>query len=452
MDSDIIPGNVANDDSPKGKGSNKAIPLHANPNLEAFIREQLLNHNFCAQLDAITTPILPTSSSAASAAQNSTTPTTQTSRELGKAWKILRKVLKSTKDSEASIYGPLSQFLTLLMDKKEFLFIPWDHSTKGAEGELYRQDIIVVNAQPNEIDTFLKGKLAMDVLPDQFRSPDKKNPLIYYSNIQMVCEVKASDAPEHLSPAMFDHAVHVLKYLFTITRYQPQHAFHVGMLAYRDCFYIIRYYPDRAFFSQPYKWEDKETAWSALRDAVAGLMARPFTTNQFALVDSESTNHRGQAPRQARLQFCLSGDFASSDAQVYQLFDLHRGHGWRRNAYVALGLRYADQRWHWDVIKHYWHDIGRRFNELEVFKRIYAQSSPTSCTAGVVRVDLDKSRILGTDQTPSDKTHGVERQSVLIAMNSLGQALTSCSSVMKFLKVMYDLVEGKCFFLVYSCS
>src|SRR6266550_6191012 len=102
-----------------------------------------------------------------------------------------------------------------------------------------------------------------------------------------------------------------------------------GMLAYRDCFYIIRYYPDRAFFSQPYKWEDKETAWSALRDAVAGLKARPFTTNQFASI--ESKNRRGQA----RLQFCLSGDFASSDAQVYQLFDLHRGHCWRRNAYVA---------------------------------------------------------------------------------------------------------------------
>jgi hypothetical protein len=403
MESDIVPGNVANDDSPKRRGSNKAIPqVHANPNLEAFIREQLLNPDFCAQLDAITTPILP--SSAASAAQNSTKPTTQTSRELGNAWKILSKVL-STK--ETSIYGPLSRFLTLLMDRK-FLFIPWDHSTKGAEGESYRQDIIVVNAQRNEIDTFLEGKLAMDALPDRFRSFDKKGPLVYYSDILMVCEVKASDAPDHLSSVMFDHAVRVLKYLFTVTRYQPRHAFHVGMLAYRDCFYIIRYYPDRAFFSQPYKWKDKETAWSALRDAVAGLNARPFTTNQFASIDS--TNRRGQA----RLEFCLSGDFASSDAEVYQLFDLHRGHGWRRNAYVAIGLRYADQKWHWEVIKLYWHDIGQRFNELEVFKRIYAQSSPTSCTAGVVRVDLNESRILGTDQTPSDKTHGIERQSVLI--------------------------------------
>jgi hypothetical protein len=134
MESDIAPGNVVNDDSSKRRGSFKAIPLHANPNLEAFIREQLLlNPDFCVQLDVITMPILP--SSAASAAQNSTKPTTQTSRELGNSWKILRNVLKSTK--ETSTYGPLSRFLTLLMDRK-FLFIPWDHSTKDTEGESYQ--------------------------------------------------------------------------------------------------------------------------------------------------------------------------------------------------------------------------------------------------------------------------------------------------------------------------
>ena len=75
---------------------------------------------------------------------------------------------------------------------------------------------------------------------------------------------------------LFDRAVQILKYLFTITRYQPRHAFHIGILTYRDSFYIIRYYLDRAFLSQPYKWNDEQTAWSALKDAGSKLDGASF--------------------------------------------------------------------------------------------------------------------------------------------------------------------------------
>ncbi|KAF8321827.1 hypothetical protein F5887DRAFT_351732 [Amanita rubescens] len=86
--------------------------------------------------------------------------------------------------------------------------------------------------------------------------------------------------------------------------------------------------------------------------------------------------------------------------------------------------------------------MRRRFDELDIFRKIYASSEMKLCTAGIVRIDLDESRILGMDETPSQKTGGsVNQRSVLIMMKTLGKALASCSSVMKIVKAMYDLVE-----------
>ena len=350
------------------------------------------------------------------------------------AWDTLQNILKS-KNLKKSIYAPLCRFLTLLANKK-FLFIPWDHKTQG---EPYRQDIIVVNAQPDELDRFLDGKQAMDCLPSEFTHHEggKLKPRVHYSDIQMVGEVKTHVAPE--SP--FEDAVQVLKYLFTVSRYQPQHASHIGILVYHDGFFIIDYYPDQAFFSKLFKWEEKVTAWEALRSAIADIRSRPFTTKQFAPIKSSDRQSL------SRLQFSLSGDF-TSEAQVYQLFDLHRGLGYHRNAYVGIGVRSIDGELNpadSKVIKHYWHDMGRRFNELEILKRIYSPSSKKKlCTAGIVRVDLQESMELGKGDTPSlGQSVTVERQSILLVMKTLGKALATCSSVMKFLKVMYDLVEGK---------
>lgn len=425
--SDIVPGNIANDDSPTKAGGNKAAPLHMNDVLRHFIEQRLVKGGFCIQLDEEQPPVQLTPAGTTSMFRRP---------PIESAWTSLNESLKSTK--EASIYKPLCRFLNLLTDR-QFMFIPWDYNTAGDEGKLLRQDIIVVNAQPEEVDHFLTGKLGLDALPNRFRLASKNESRIYYSDIQMVGEVKASNAPEE-SSVSFDHATQILKYLFTVSRYQPQHAFHIGFLAYRDGFYIIRYFPDKAFFSQLYKWEDKQAAWDALRAAVAGVKDRPFTTNQFTSI--ESTNRQSQA----RLQFNLSGDFTSSDAQVYRLFDLHRGDGWHRNAYVGIGFRSAKD---WKIIKHYWHDTGRRFNELEVFEKIHEPSMQKRCMAGIVKVDLDESRLLNSDETPTP-TRGIERQGVLIVMKTLGMALASCTSVMKFLKVMYDLVEGKCLFFLYT--
>jgi len=173
-------------------------------------------------------------------------------------------------------------------------------------------------------------------LPDRFHSTQEKGKAgskVYYSDIKMVGEVKACDAPKD-PPTLFNHAIQVLKYLFTISRYQPRHAFHISILAYRDGFFIVDYYPDRALFSNLFKWEDKDTFWKALRDAISNVQKRSFTTKQFALL--ESTDRHGQA----RLRFSLS---AGLDAETYELFDLHRGHGWHRITYVGIAVRSVDQ-------------------------------------------------------------------------------------------------------------
>ncbi|KAF8329020.1 hypothetical protein F5887DRAFT_1082782 [Amanita rubescens] len=409
--SGIIPSIVANGDSPKRLKSNKAAPIHSN---DAFIKEQLVKGNFCIKTN------FRNSAVAGKVTQSKPSASNGRGKPIDSAWNTLRDVLKSSK-KEKTIYAPLCRFLTLLANK-EFLFIPWDHKTQG-EDELYRQDIIVVNAQPDEIDRFLNGKQAMDQLPSEFTYHEggKLKPRIHYSNVQMVGEVKPGVAPE--SP--FENAVQVLKYLFSVSRYQPQHASHIGILVYCDGFFIIDYYPDQAFFSKLFKWEEKDAAWEALRSAIADVRRRPFTTKQFASI--KSLDRHGLS----HLQFSLSGDFTASDAQVYRLFDLHRGQGYHRNAYVGIGK----------VIKHYWHDMGRRFNELEILKKIHSPSSKKKlCTAGIVRVDLQESMELGEDITPT-LGQPVERQSVLLIMKTLGRALATCPSVMKFLKVMYDLVE-----------
>ena len=223
---------------------------------------------------------------------------------------------------EKTIYAPLCRFLTLLANK-EILFIPWDHKTQGEDELVYRQDIIAVNAQPDEMDRFLDGKQEMDWLLSEFTYHEggKLKPKVHCSNVQMVGVVKTGVAPE--SP--FENAVQVLKHLFTVSRYQPQHASHIGILVYRDGFFIIDYYRDQACFSKLFKWKEKDAAWEALRSAIADVRRRPFTTKQFASI--KPSDRHGPS----RLRFSHSGDFTASDAQVYRLFDLYRGQGYHRN-------------------------------------------------------------------------------------------------------------------------
>lgn len=297
--SDIIPGTVADADSPKRYNSTKATSIHTNDALSQFIKEQLVRRDFCMKMNfrnnavAEKLIVLQSESSAPQPQGTSSVPLAP----IDSAWEILRNVLTSTK--ETTIHGPLCRFLTLLSDK-EFLFIPcqWHHKTHG-EGELYLQDIIVVNARPEEIDRFLDGDQTMDLLPSDFTycdEDDELNPRVY-SDVQMVGEVKTGTAP----PSPFDNAVQVLKHLFTVSRHQPQHSSHIGILVYRDGFIIIDYYPDQAFFSRLFNWQDKDAAWEALRCAIADVRRRHFTTEQFASI--KPSDYHGLS----RLQFCLSG-------------------------------------------------------------------------------------------------------------------------------------------------
>ncbi|KAF8321829.1 hypothetical protein F5887DRAFT_1215369 [Amanita rubescens] len=422
MVSGILTGYLAiPDDLPGRNNSRRATLVRWDDPFSQFIEQQLFKRKFCIRTGArnciaARKPILPESPPRSNIQASPTV----------FAWE---EVLKST-ENKTSMYKPLCKFLTLLAEKR-FLFIPWDTSSTilgeiSEERKLYHQDFVVVNAQSGEIDRFLNSELVLSQLPAQFSYQDENGEpgtKICYSDIQMVGEVKACDAPES-PPILLNHAIHLLKYLSTMSRFQPQHACNIGILAYLDGFFIVDYYPDQAFFSDLFKWEDKDTAWNALRDVTTQVPRSRFMTKQFASL--ESTDRHGQA----RLQFNLLGNFGGLDAETYQLFDLHRGH-----------VRSVDQKLNWNVIKHSWHDMRRRFDELDIFRKIYASSERKLCTAGIVRIDLDESRILDMDETPGQKTgESVNRQSILIVMKTLGKALSSCSSVMKFLKAMYDLV------------
>ena len=428
--SGIIPSTVANGDSPK-----KATPIHTNDALSQFIKEQLVKGNFCIKTNgrnsAVATKLTRSKPSASKRRGKPSAP----SLPIDSAWNTLRNVLKSKK--EKAIYAPLCRFLTLLANK-EFLFIPWDHKTEG-EDELYPQDIIVVNAQPDEIGRFLDGQQAMDQLPSEFTYHEggKLKPRVHHSNIQLVGEVKLGVAPE--SP--FENAVQVLNTCLpsraTNLSTPPTSAFSFTVTVSLSSTIIqIK----RSFLN----------CSNGKRKTLQGrLCDLPLLMCGDALLLRSSS-------RRSSLRIVIvyriyslvfRGDFTASDARVYRLFDLHQGQGHHRNAYVGIRVRSGIggelNPTDWKVIKHYWHDMGRRFNELEILKKIHSPSSKKKlCTAGIFRVDLQESMELGNDSTPTLR-QSVERQSVLLIMKTLGKALATCPSVMKFLKVMYDLVEGK---------
>ncbi len=228
--SHIIPGTVANGDSRKRLNN---TPIDTNDALSQFIKERLVKEGFCIKTNSRNNAVAGKVTQSKPSTSNRRGKSSAPSLPIDSAWNTLRNVLKSKK--EKTIYGALCRFLTLLANK-EFLFIPWDHKTQG-EDKLRRQDIIVVNAQPDEIDRFLNGKQAMDRLPSEFTYHEggKLKPRVHCSNVQMAGEVKTGVAPE--SP--FEDAAQVLKYLFTVSRYQPQHASHIGILVYRDGFFIM---------------------------------------------------------------------------------------------------------------------------------------------------------------------------------------------------------------------
>jgi len=172
--SGIIPSTVANGDSPKRHNSNKA-----NDALGQFVKEQLVTEGkFCIKTNDRNSAVAgKVTQSKPSASNGRRKPSA--SLPIDSAWNTLRNVLKSKQ--EKTIYAPLCRFLTLLANK-EFLFIPWDHKTQG-EDVLYRQDIIVVKAQPGEIDRFLNGEQRMDRLPSEFTYHEggKLKPRVHYT-------------------------------------------------------------------------------------------------------------------------------------------------------------------------------------------------------------------------------------------------------------------------------
>ncbi|KAF8349190.1 hypothetical protein F5887DRAFT_1233356 [Amanita rubescens] len=281
--SGILPGQIAGQgDSPKRAGGT----LHTNDALTQFIKCHLLNEQFCVrskERNIAAARAATEAESSSSALLTWLLLSLNLAPPLETAWKGFQATCKSAK-AETSLYRPLCRFLTLLTGNG-YLFIPWDNETVGEDGESLRQDIIVVNAQREDVDKFLQGNLMPSSLPDEFLYRDDKGKdrsRVYYSDIRMVGEVKPTKAPTS-ARVLYDHAVQVLKYLFTISRYQPRHAHHIGFLAYLNGFVIIEYYPDRAFFSHLFAWDDP-TSRLALKKAITNIQDRPFTANEFEVI------------------------------------------------------------------------------------------------------------------------------------------------------------------------
>ena len=431
--SGILPGEPIYTTPPKRNGNNEAI-THTNDAVLIFLRSAVRNGDYIIR--EIKEDI-PFGNVAATLLKNKT---------LKDAWKSVTQLAATTTNkSEGLMYLPIAAFLTLLANPSlsrtdtngseiTKLFIPWDRVTRADESERLRQDIIAVEATLVETWSFLKDP-SWNTLPKRYLD-GHNNPRIYYSDIHFIIEVKAKAAA---ASNIKEDVLQLIKYFFTASRYQPRHAAYRGVLAYRDGFITVHYFPDIAVYSQTYKWKDK-VALNVLADLFNTQL--PFTTKEFrSCIVSE---HEWLGNISSRLQY-------TSGNNVYQLFDLFHGLGWNRNTYIGLGIpmgtgvnKSRDCR----VFKHGWYDIRRSTNEYEVLKHIFHPADGKKrCTAGIIRPDLELCRIIkDSEEVPelfdADNEEIPARDDIVVSFKTIGETLASCRSVRQFLMAMYDLVEG----------
>ncbi|KAF8631961.1 hypothetical protein AX15_002098, partial [Amanita polypyramis BW_CC] len=371
--------------------------------------------------------------------------------ELKHAWDEVIKLAGSVKLKELSMYKPIAKFLNLLVNPglvgigttntddvgtataRNLMFIPWDHVTGGVdEGERFRQDIIAVDATPDETREFLAGDLSGDAVPQKYYEPGHLR--IYYFDIRYIVEEKASTA----TPAQIhSDMLQLLKYFFTASQYQSRHAAYCGILAYRNGFKTVHYFPDITLHSRLYQWD--ELVLKVRVDLFSADV--PFTTKSFC-----PSNHRWQGKIPLRLQYHTETICGQPNANtIYQLYDIFHGHGWTRNAYVGLGIPAGaatdSQLNGCRVFKHSWHDMHRSSNELDIY------IETTMARSGVQLLSLSREQepeltydhlLKGID---IGETQIPERIDVVIAFKTIGESLANCSSVKQFLMAMCNLVE-----------
>ena len=104
---------------------------------------------------------------------------------------------------------------------------------------------------------------------------------------------------------------------------------------------------------------------------------------------------------------------------------------WFRTSWVAVGQNSVNKM---VVIKDQYHTIGKRHIEAEHFKSIQS-GIPGNVYEGLVHV-------CAAGYVEGVFTQGQHCQKTRIIMETLGDSLWNCNSLLEFFKVMYDTLEG----------
>jgi len=246
-------------------------------------------------------------------------------------------------------------------------------------------------------------------------------------------------------PAKRDNSMQVVHYVDILMRYRPDKSRVLSLTSNQKSFAF--YTADACGTNCSERFEWKTNIPHILR-FIYTLYSRPHQDPSFPLDQPLLTE------RQPKWEF----NFLNKRYRVSPFF-ARKGPG--RRTWLAAGTQVGTKDFR--VVKDMWRDVGRRYEEGALLDRIHAKG----CVPGVVRV-AEKGPILTDDRTPL-KTRPIHyrdggqaadnslevpsdaltREKQRLIMGSSGSRLSSCKTVLHFLKVMYDTLEGVYMFCLF---
>lgn len=316
-------------------------------------------------------------------------------------------------------------------DPSYLLFLPWSNSSSSCSYDNRRTEpsIIAVQATKDEVEAYV----SRGAVPLRVRVPDN----IDWQDICSFAHIDSRHSCRDLADGKL--VVQILSHYWNASRYQSGTGSFCGLMAHPDGFRIAEFFLDHAEVSVFHGWGETKPLVRFVYQLYSVSLTRPgldvpiFKPHSLAYINCWPVvdGHIQQSGADGNLFV------DESSKSAYTLFDLFRGQGWGRKAYVGLGIRlFSPIGPPAAVFKHQWGD-GRK----PVFEDRYLRKV-VGCP-GVVRIceALSPESPL-TTWTPTDEGRGIPRQSRLIALSTIGESLSACRSILEFLKVIYDLIEG----------
>jgi len=246
-------------------------------------------------------------------------------------------------------------------------------------------------------------------------------------------------------PAKRENSMQVVHYVDTLMRYRPDKSRVLSLTGNQRSF--VFYTADACGTNCSERFEWKANLPHILR-FIYTLYSRPHQDPSFPL----------DQPLLVEPQPKWEINFFKEHYRVSPFF-ARKGPG--RRTWLAVGTQVGANEFR--VVKDMWRDVGRRYEEGALIDRIHAQGY----VPGVVRV-AEKGPILTDDGTPL-KTRSIHhrdgdqaasnsldmpsdaltREKQRLIMGSSGSRLSSCGTVLHFLKVMYDTLEGMDMFFLF---